>query len=143
MSSIGTAVFDFALYAYPFYQTNKLTVSEDGESSKLKHWLRFWTVVAGLSLVEDIGFNSMPGYYFMKSAVVLGLYSDVHASVIDSVMLRKLFIQYNVQADKAVQWWNDNGKPQISQLDVKSGGWLSTMKNKASSIIWWTRPHED
>ncbi|GAG13453.1 unnamed protein product, partial [marine sediment metagenome] len=53
MGSLGTAIFDFALYAYPFYQTNKLNILGDSKNeddddmnnkTELVHWLRFWTI---------------------------------------------------------------------------------------------------
>lgn len=146
MASLGTAVFDFALYAYPFYQTNQLNVStelREEDIPNLSHWLRFWTVVAGLSVVEDIGINSLPGYYFLKGALILGLYSDVHSNFINSVALRKLFLKYNETSDKAIDWWNTNGQPQLVKMDDQSGGWLSTIKNKATSYLWWSRPHQE
>ena len=64
----GTALFDFALFAYPLYQTNRLNIDPDtAADGEMAHWLRFWTVAAGLSLVEDFGIDTLPGYYFMKS----------------------------------------------------------------------------
>lgn len=150
MGSLGTAIFDFALYAYPLYQTNKLNIladhkndDDEGDTTELTHWLRFWTVVAGLSVVEDIGINTLPGYYFLKAGVVLGMYSDIHSNFLNGMVLRKAFVKYNETSDKAVQWWNENGKPQITKMDDKSGGWISTIRQKATSVIWWNRPHED
>lgn len=133
-----SAIFDTALVAYPAYETSRYIVNctnskanvGSGGPAEVRRLLRFWFVYGGLNISESFGAEGIPGFFLMKAAILISLYSDVHSNLFNDLLLSRVCNQYVNVADRVRTWWNTNAAPQVQVIDQKTGG-------VASSIARW------
>lgn len=137
--SIGTAIFNTSLVCYPLYQTSQLFSGDEAAEEAISaadrtRLLRFWFVFGGLGIAEEFGVSTIPGYYLLKAGLMVSLYSDVHSKIVNDIFLGKMCRQYIGLSERAIGWWKQQAAPQVSDLDKRAGGWLSSIKN---GVLGW------
>ena len=144
MSSLGTAIFDGALVAYPMYKTCEhiLSTHDIMDLDEAVHsyqdsdrWLQFWMTFGMVELVQNAGADNIPGFHFAKAALLLSLYSVEHARLVGSLIPR-FCRSYIGNMDRLRAWWYESAIPKVQ--DSVQNSWSDFARSSSSKLLrWW------
>jgi len=135
-----SSVYDFALVAYPLYQTSKHLAAEDAAVSAddSKRLLNFWVTFGGLKVLESFGANHIPFFYVAETLVLLSLYSKEHSVVVSSFLPRigKLYVH---AVDQAYTAWTESSTVKKTMSSVTTNSWYQSSLANVSTVWSYVR----
>jgi hypothetical protein len=135
-----TSVYNFALVAYPLYQTSNHFSSNEPTEEESRRLLNFWVTFGGFKVLESFGADHIPFFYIAETLVLVSLYSKEH-SVIVSSFLPRIGKMYNNTVDKAYNAWTESATVKNTVTSVTTNSFYQSSLANINTVWSYARSY--